>query len=307
MNSSRRGTLYLIDTSIYIFRAWFALPDSITGPDGEPVNAIRGYTDFLLKFLEEAKPVHVAAAFDGSQTESFRKQIYPDYKANREPAPPELKTQLAACKEITQALGIYTATSNTHEADDLIGTLARRFGSNKKQVCILSRDKDLGQLLLNTGDVLWDFAANVCMDSKAIQQKLGVKPELIPDYLGLAGDAVDNIPGVPGVGAKTAAALLAEFGALENVYECLDDILEMNLRGAKRVHALLKAHRQQAMLSRELATIAIDAPVDARLNTLNWQGIQTKPIERLYDQYGFGVVTRQRTARLKQAQDHNLQ
>ncbi|MGD8690520.1 MAG: 5'-3' exonuclease H3TH domain-containing protein, partial [Gammaproteobacteria bacterium] len=230
--------VFLIDASVYIFRAWFSLPPTLTGPDGEPVNAVYGFTGFLLGLLESEQPAHVAAAFDESLTTSFRNALYPDYKASRELPPPELEAQLRACAEVAAALGLATFASPTYEADDLIGGLAATARRASRPVTIVSRDKDLGQLLQD-GDTLWDGA-----DRRAgpadIEARFGVPPRAIPDLFGLMGDAVDNIPGVRGIGARTAAALIAHFGDLEALYANLDSIDSLELRGTARIRRLLE-------------------------------------------------------------------
>lgn len=197
---------YLIDASIYIFRAWFSIPDSMTDTDRNPVNAVFGYARFLSDFLETVQPEFVAAAFDESLTTSFRTEIYPEYKANREPAPPELKRQFEQCRRVTRALGIMDCADGAYEADDLIGTLAAGMRDAGHCVTIVSRDKDLVQILQD-GDSMWDYAGDKTTRYDQVHGAFGVRPEQMVDFLGLAGDSVDNIPGAPGVGQKTATAL----------------------------------------------------------------------------------------------------
>lgn len=278
--------VYLLDASVYVFRAWFALPDRFHAPDGRPVNAVYGYTRFLLEFLEGERPVHVAAAFDESLTSSFRNRIYPAYKANREPAPPELKEQFRLCQRITRALGVPVYSSTRYEADDLIGTLAEHARSAGQHCVLLTRDKDLAQLLA-PGDLWWDYAAGQRHDQRGVREKFGVDPAQLADYLALVGDSVDNIPGVPGVGPKAAAALLAFAGGLDGLYARLDAVPSLPLRGAAALANRLAAHRKQAFLSRELARIRRDVPL--RRIELRRRPANRRALARFCTELGFGA------------------
>ncbi|HEX7047438.1 MAG TPA: 5'-3' exonuclease H3TH domain-containing protein [Gammaproteobacteria bacterium] len=288
--------LYLVDASVYIFRAYFSLPDSIRDRSGHPVQAVYGFTRFLVELLAREQPRYLACAFDESLTSSFRNRIYPPYKANRVLPPPELEQQLKACRRAARALGIATFASKRYEADDLIGTLARRHGRGRA-VVIVSRDKDLAQLV-REGDVFWDYGAGERHDVQSITSKLGVPPARIPDLLGLAGDAVDNIPGVAGIGVKTAAALLQAFEDLDDVYANLDRVAALPLRGAVGIAARLAAGRDLASLSRELATIHCDIPLKTTLAELRWTGINTRAVNRLLNELGFGASLRRQIERL---------
>lgn len=289
--------IYLIDASVYIFRAYFSLPDSFRNRKGDPVNAVYGFTRFLIDLLERERPRYVACAFDKSLTSSFRNRLYPPYKANRESPPPELKNQLRACRLAARTLGIAEFASRRFEADDLIGTLARRHRARNRPVTIVTRDKDLAQLIC-PGDVFWDFAADERLNREDLCEKHGVLPECVPDLLGLAGDAVDNIPGVRGVGAKTAAALLMEFGSLDALYDNLHRVPETRIRGARSVAAKLAAGRDMAFLSRQLATIYCEAPLNTQLGDLRWQRPEQTSIRRFFHRMNFGAGLRERALRL---------
>ncbi|HEX7030477.1 MAG TPA: 5'-3' exonuclease H3TH domain-containing protein [Gammaproteobacteria bacterium] len=288
--------LHLVDASVYIFRAYFSLPDSIRDPAGNPVQAVYGFTRFLVDLLARQRPRHIACAFDESLTSSFRNRIYPPYKTNRALPPPELEKQLKACRRAARALGIATFASRRYEADDLIGTLAKRHG-RRRTVVVVSRDKDLAQLI-RAGDVFWDYAADERHDAGSITAKLGVPPARIPDLLGLAGDAVDNIPGVAGIGAKTAVALLAAFDSLDMLYANLDRVASLSLRGASGIAARLAAGRDAAFLSRELATIHCDVPLNTTLADLRWSGVNDRALSRFFNELGFGASLRQQVVRL---------
>lgn len=282
-------TIYLIDASPYIFRAYFSIPASMKTPDGQPANAVYGYTAFLLDLVKRAEPTHLAVAFDGSLTSSFRNEFYPAYKANRELPDPELKAQLAACWQVTEALGMKAYIDDRYEADDIIGTLIAKFAKKACDFVVVSSDKDLAQLV-NKRTRLWDFAKDRRFDEKAVKQHFGVRANQIVDLLALMGDAVDNIPGVKGVGEKTAAALLAKFPDLETLYQKLALVEKMELRGAAAIRAKLEQHRELAFLSKKLATIAGDAPIQATLQMLKYSGADRRQIEALFDRLGFGKI-----------------
>ena len=280
------ATAYLVDASPYIFRSYFSLPETITDPAGRSVAAVYGFAGFLIRLIQEEAPSHLAIAFDGSLTTSFRNEIYPDYKANRDLPPPELEAQLDDCRELAAAFGAATFIDRRFEADDLIATLGRGLVAAGHRVVVVSSDKDLCQLV---GDrvTMFDFARGERYDAARVRRKFGVRPRQIPDFLGLAGDPVDNIPGIRGVGKKTAAALLAEFADLEALYEDLDRVAELPLRGARAVAARLDSGREDAFLSRRLARLAEDASAAARLEGLALHGADRKLVERLFARLGF--------------------
>ncbi len=289
--------VHLIDASVWVFRAYFALPDSIRAPDGRPMNAVWGFAGFLGDVLDRAGPSHVAACFDESLSSSFRNERYAEYKANREPAPDDLKAQFADCKALCAALGIPALSSRRFEADDIIATLVKRARAADHAVTIVTRDKDLAQLL-GPDDLLWDFAEDISYDARAIEQRFGVPPSRMTDWQGLVGDAVDNIPGVRGVGPKAATALIQRYADLEGVYANLAGVAELELRGAKRLATLLADGREQAFLSRELATLHAEVPVEQTLEDLEWHGVDRTAFDALATEFGFGSGTRARLARL---------
>ena len=286
-------TVHLIDASLYIFRAWHSMPPEFVDADGAPVNAVHGFTRFLCDFLERAQPTHIAVAFDESLTSSFRNAIYPAYKANRELPPAELKVQFDYCKRVAAAFGLCVLRDTQYEADDLIGsalTLARAHGMRS---VIVSADKDFGQLI-GDHDEQWDFSKDQRWDAHGVKQRLGVRPDQVADFLGLTGAAVDNIPGVPGVGAKTAAQLLANFDSLDALYARIEEVPYLRLRGAGQTYVRLKEHRAQAMLSRALASIVLDAPVPAHPSGLARAAADADALDALLDTLRFGPLTRKR-------------
>ena len=291
-------TLYLIDASLYVFRAWHAVPMEFHDAQGAPVNAVYGFLRFLCDFLERTRPTHVAVAFDESLTSSFRNAIYPEYKANRELPPAELVAQFAYCKAMTAALGLTVLTDIQYEADDLIGStlaLGRRHGC---RAVIVSADKDFGQLV-SAVDEQWDFSRDQRWDMHGVKQRLGVRPDQVADFLALTGDAVDNIPGVPGIGAKTAATLLHHFDTLDGLFARIEEIPYLRFRGAGQAYVRLKQYREQALLSRALTGIALDAPVPAHVDALSWSAPDLVQLEALLEKLRFGPLTRSRCRALK--------
>jgi len=288
---------YLIDGSVYVFRAWFSMPDDMVDDDGNPVNAFYGFCRFLGDFMERVRPEHVAVLFDESLSTSFRNQIYPQYKANRDPAPPELKRQFAMCREYARAMGLLECAHPEYEADDLIGTLVIEGRELGIPSTIVSRDKDLAQLLTKQ-DVFWDFAGKGQIGYEQIPEVFGVWPEQIADFLALAGDSVDNIPGVPGVGKKTAAALLQHFGSLDEIYGNLGTVHEVTVRGAKTLGAKLEQHRDAAMLARQLTGIACDVPIERPQAGLRPQAPKLGAVNALFDRANFGTALRRQAERV---------
>ncbi|GAB3276952.1 5'-3' exonuclease [Parahaliea aestuarii] len=251
---------WLLDASIYIFRAWFSLPDRWHSPDGMPLNAVVGYAGFLASMVERCAPqALLAAAFDESLGTCFRNAIYPGYKASRSLPDETLAFQLHACRELTERLGLPCYGGPDYEADDYLATLARLCREAGYPVTLVSRDKDLGQLLF-PGDALWDAAADQALDADGFRQRFGVLPRQFPDYQGLVGDAIDDIPGVPGVGARSTVALLTHFDSLDALAVRLDEVAGLPLRGASGLQRKLEAHWPQALMSRELARLESAVP-----------------------------------------------
>ena len=285
--------VYLVDASIYLFRAWHSMPDEFQNHHGQPTNAVYGFTGFLCTLLEQTAASHVGVAFDIALTSSFRNDIYAPYKANREPAPEALSRQFAWAREVAEAMGFRCYGDERFEADDLIGTLARYWQQRGHPIVVVSGDKDLTQLL-TTRDSWWDFARNKRYDSDAVYEKFGVYPEQIADYLALTGDAVDNIPGVPGVGPKTAAALLTHFGTLEALYERLDEIPHLSFRGAKTMPAKLRKHQQDAVLARRLTGIESAVESVLAMPDIQRHDLDEARLNRMFDELAFGAMLRRR-------------
>ncbi|MGH6780976.1 MAG: 5'-3' exonuclease [Sphingomonadaceae bacterium] len=296
---SRSGVppVHLIDASYFVFRAYYSVGIEMTDGDGQPVNALYGFGRFLGDLIEEAKPAHLAVAFDESLSSSFRNEIFPAYKANREPAPPELKRQFGLCRQLCRLLGIAEFSSPRYEADDIIGTIATRLRARGHSAVLVTRDKDLAQLVRD-GDHYWDYAGERTFGYGDIEGQFGVRPERMADYLALTGDSVDNIPGVPGVGPKTAAALLRTFASLEEIYDGLERVAKLPIRGAGKLPERLTKHRDAAWLARRLTTIACDMPLEVSAEMLRRRKPDLEALGAFYDQARFGAALRRQAERI---------
>lgn len=294
---------YLIDASVYVFRAYYSIPEDMVDDNGNPINALYGFCRFIGDFMEQVTPEYVAVLFDESSAETFRTAIYPEYKANRDPAPPELKRQFAQCRRFVRALGLMELSNPTYEADDLIGTLVEHGRRQGRASTIITRDKDLTQLV-SKEDVFWDFAGKGKLRYDQIPDSFGVWPEQIADFLALAGDAVDNIKGVPGVGKKTATGLLQHFGSLNKIYANLDKVHEVKVRGAKTLAAKLDAHKEDAYLARQLTGIACDVPIENAEALMQPAAPKLGEINALFDEAGIGMALRRQAERVSDIYRH---
>ncbi len=290
-------TAHLVDGSLYVCRAYFAPMPDIAGADGASVVAVHGFTRFLLDLVERTQPTHIAVAFDESLTTSFRNDIYPAYKAHREPAPADLMQQFAFCKDVAAALGVTVLSDARYEADDLIGSALMALRMEGFRGVIVSADKDFGQLI-GTEDEQWDPQRNQRWDAHGVKARLGVRPDQVADYLALTGDNVDNIPGVPGIGPKTAAILLQHFGTLDALLERAEEVAFLRMRGAAAAALRLREHRESAKLSRLLSVIALDAPVPLAPADYARRAIDLAALEDLFERLRFGPLTRARVRAL---------
>lgn len=297
MLQRERPLIHLIDASVFVFRAWYSIPPDMSDAEGRPVNAVYGYAGFLCDLLERARPTHMAVAFDESLTTSFRNEIYPPYKANRELPPAELEQQFALCREITGALGLRHFADERYEADDIIGTLAWLGRAEGMPSTLVTRDKDLAQLL-RPGDVFLNPVDDRRYEYGEIAERFGALPERMADFQALVGDKVDNVSGVPGVGAKTAAALFDEFDSLESLYAQLERVEDLPIRGAKSVARRLREHRDAAFLARDLTRIVTDMPLSIRCRDLRTGKPDEAALDALFDRLDFGQRLRRQVGRL---------
>jgi 5'-3' exonuclease len=289
--------LYLVDASVFVFRAWHSVPIALVDPDGNAVNALHGFSRFLGDLIEQVRPQHIAVAFDSGRVNSFRNRLYPPYKANREETPEDLKRQFLQCQRVCEALGIASFVSCEYEADDIIGALATRARANGRKVVLVTRDKDLSQLV-RPGDEYWDYLSDKRFGYDRIADRFGVRPERMACFLALMGDAVDNIPGVPGVGRKTASMLFDHFESLHHLYSDLDRVLKIKLRNAGFVCGQLRDYREAAFLARQLTEIACDMPLDVELAQLRRRPPDLGALNRFYDVVGFGRLLRNQAERI---------
>jgi 5'-3' exonuclease len=282
-----------VDASLYVFRAWHSMPDQFHDADGWPTNAVHGFARFLLELLEQERPKHITIAFDEALDSCFRNKLYPAYKANRDPAPEELKRQFTHCKALCAALGLNVLAHAEYEADDLIGSALHSARPRGFRGVIVSADKDMSQLLMDA-DEQWDFARGQRWGMAGVKARHGAEAAQIADYLALTGDAVDNIPGVTGIGAKSAAILLAHFGSLDVLLTRIDEVAFLRMRGAAQMAVRLREQREHALLWRQLATIALDAPVDGAEPDFVRAGVDAGMLEALSESLRFGPMTRRR-------------
>jgi len=258
----------------------------MTDSEGHPVHAIYGFTNFLCDFVRRTNAEYVGTAFDISLTSSFRNDLYPAYKANRDPAPDELKRQFSYCRLIAKEMGFPCFADSTCEADDIVGTLATKWRQRNSGVTLVTRDKDLLQLL-TPGDTYWDYANDRRVEHHQVKEEFGVRAEQVADYLALTGDAVDNIKGVPGVGPKTASKLLEAYDTLDDVYANLDDLHLINVRGAKTLSEKLSEHKDAAYLAQQLTQIKCDMPISAAKSGLKRKVPDMVAIRKIFDELGF--------------------
>jgi DNA polymerase-1 len=257
--SDETAPIVLVDGSSYVYRAFHALP-MLTTSEGRNTGAVRGVISMLRRLLKDYPESPVAVVFD-AKGKTFRDDIYPEYKAHRPPMPDELREQIEPIHEIVKAMGLPFICEPGVEADDVIGTLARLASEQGRDVVVSTGDKDMAQLV-NAHTTLVNTMTETVMDEEGVEKKFGVPPSLIIDFLALMGDKVDNIPGVPGVGEKTALALLQGLGGIDAIYAALDKVAELSFRGAKTMGAKLDAEKDNAYLSYQLATIKTDVELE---------------------------------------------
>jgi len=268
--------LYLIDGSSYIFRAYYGVRGDLSTSDGFPTNAVYGFVTMLLKFLREYEPRYLGMVFD-SKGEVFRNEIYPEYKANRDEAPESLQLQFPKIFELVRAFSIPMLAMEGYEADDIIGTIARAQGTSK--VVLVTGDKDFCQLV-SENVTLVDTMRERVTGVGEVRQKYGIEPGQMIDFFALVGDKVDNIPGVAGVGEKTASALISNYGNLEGIYRNLEEL-------RPSVAQRLREHKDNAYLSRELVTIKTDVEVGTGIEDFRYDGYATEDLQEIFSELEF--------------------
>jgi DNA polymerase I len=276
--SPEKGKLLLVDGNSLVYRSFFAIP-RLTNREGAPTNAAYGFVAVLRKILAEETPHHVAVVFDAGGT-NFRHRLYPQYKANRPPTPDDLASQLPLTREVCQVLGLPIVEVRDVEADDVIGTLARRAAREGYQVFVVSSDKDFLQLVSEKITVIQP-GKEIRYDPAMVAEKFGVPPEKVTDVLGLVGDSVDNVPGVAGIGMKGAVSLIREWGSVESALEHVEKLSN------KRQREALQEHAEGALLSKKLVCLDTDVSLPVQPDELRYRGADRKAAFELFERLGF--------------------
>ena len=276
--------LILVDGSSYLYRAYHAFPP-LTNSAGEPTGAMYGVLNMLKSLLMQYQPSHVAVVFD-AKGKTFRDELFEHYKSHRPPMPDDLRAQIAPLHEMVKAMGLPLLAVSGVEADDVIGTLALEAGKQGRSVLISTGDKDMAQLV--TPEItLINTMSNTVLGPEEVEEKYGVPPALIIDFLAMMGDSSDNIPGVPGVGEKTAQALLQGLGGMHAIYDNLDKVSGLSFRGAKTMAAKLEQNRDVAFLSYQLATIKTDVPLEVSYDQLTVNQPDVETLQTLFARFEF--------------------
>jgi 5'-3' exonuclease len=274
--------VYVIDAMNYIFRAYHGIPDNMSSPSGMRTNAVLGYLRTLLRIIKERKPDYIAAAFE--KPASFRTSIFAEYKANRTQAPADLQPQFDYCRKITEAIGVACLEVDNYEADDVIGTIATQMSACGHEVVVVTGDKDMSQLV-SSGVRVYDMAREHWLDEAAVRDKFGVSPAQIPDLLALHGDHVDNIPGIPGVGEKTARQILSVCRSVEDVAQTHIDA-GLKFRGRDEILRRIRENMDTVRISRQLATICCDAPMAVTPDRLRYRRADRRSLVPLCRELG---------------------
>ena len=278
-------TLYLIDGHSQIYRAYYAPFRSLTSPTGEPTRATYVFCSMLLKFIQDRRPRYLAMALDGPAEKLHRRKLYADYKVTRKPMPEDLPVQIGRIVQIVQAMGIPVLQQEGYEADDILATAAERFAGPKMDVVLISRDKDLDQLV-GPHVALYDPMKDERFDAAAIQSAKGYPPDQAVEVQALAGDTSDNVPGVPGVGPKTAAKLIAQYGSIDDLMQHLD---ELSPKLAER----LRPSAEQIALARKLVTLDRHVPIELDLEAMRFAGVRGEAIRPIFAELGFNRLLEQ--------------
>lgn len=278
-----KNVLYLIDGSSYIFRAYHAIR-SLSNSKGFPTNAIYGFTNMIFKFLKDYNPDYLAIVFD-SKGKTFRDKIYPLYKANREEPPDDLKQQIPKIYDVVDALAIPKVQMEGYEADDLIGTITRDSENQGLKVVVITGDKDFSQLV-SENVTLIDTMRNKETRLEDVREKFSVSPERVTDVFALAGDSIDNIPGVKGIGEKTAKVLISKYGSLEGLFDNLDKL-------SRRQRELIEENKDKALLSKKLVTIKTDVPIEFTVDDFRFRGINKDNVLTIFEELEFKSLLRE--------------
>lgn len=284
----QRPRLFLIDGSSYIFRAFYGSPP-LDHSTGLPTHAVFGFLTLLLKLLKQYQPEYAAVIFDAGR-ENFRHRLFSAYKSNRPERPASLTAQFPYLRRLVDALNLPLLELPGYEADDVIATVCETMAERDCEFVIVSSDKDFMQLVSRRIQ-LFDSARNRWIDTVDVHARFGVSPDRVVEVMGLMGDPVDNIPGVRGVGAKTAIALIQQFDTLERLYHRLDEVPALNLRGALRLRQILAEGKDAAFLSRDLVTVRRDAPLTIGFEELRRTDFHEPKLRGLFVELEFTNLT----------------
>ncbi|MCH7559937.1 MAG: hypothetical protein IIC67_00970 [Thaumarchaeota archaeon] len=295
LNLKGKKVLIILDSNAIVHRSYHALPD-FRSPKGELVNAVYGFISILLKVLREFNPDYIAATFDVAGP-TFRDLEYEEYKAKRVKAPDELYAQIPMIKDVLRAFNISIYEKESFEADDIIGTIAKAVQQGESKVrhpvqtIIVSGDLDTLQLVDKNTRVYTmrkGLKDTIIYDEEAVKKRFGgLTPDQMVDYKGLRGDPSDNIPGVVGIGEKTAIRLLSDFGSMDNLYRELEENTDKSKTIKQKMRDTLIKYKDQAFFSRELVTVRVDVPIDFKIENLLWKDYSRDEIERVFNKFNF--------------------
>src|SRR3989441_9590120 len=289
--SSGPKKLFLVDAMAHVYRAFFApMPQRLTGPGGVPTNVPFLFGNILRRLIKDYQPDYIGIVFDPPGA-TFRDKLFEKYKAQRQPMPDEMRVQLPFVRRLCEAMRLPILEIKGYEADDVIGTMAVKAGKHNLEVLIVSNDKDMMQLVgksvrtLRTGS--GGLKGDIVVDEKKVEEILGVPPDKVVDYMSLLGDTIDNIPGAKGIGEKGAAELINRYGSVEKALDHADEVPN------KRYREALQQQREQVMMSKQLAAIATDAPVELNLQALERRAPDVSALAALYRDLGFNSLLRE--------------
>src|ERR1700741_372516 len=288
---SARKKLFLVDAMAHIYRAFFApMPQRLRGPGGIPTNVPFLFGKIKRRLIKDYRPDYIGIVFDPPGA-TFRDKLFEQYKAQRQPMPDEMRVQLPFVRRLCEAMRLSVLEVKGYEADDVIGTMAVKAGRDNLEVLIVSNDKDMMQLVgknvrtLRTGS--GGLKGDVIVDERKVEELLGVPPEKVVDYMALLGDTIDNIPGAKGIGEKGAAELIKKYGSVESALDHADEVPN------KRYREALQQQREQVLMSKQLAEIAKDAPIEVNLKELELRPANAAALGALYRELGFSSLLRE--------------
>ena len=282
-NKKNLNDVFLVDSTGFVLKYWFAVPPVKT-QNYESIAAVLGFIGFVIRLLHDYQPKYISFAFDESLGSCFRNKIYPDYKKTREKAPDELKSQFSLCREFLTLMGLNNNASKTHEADDILYTIAKDTKKLNLNNIILTNDKDLYQLIYEN-DIWWNYADKKFSYNELVK-KLNFDPHDLSDFLGLMGDSVDNIPGAPGLGEKTATALMSEYKNLDNIMNSLESIPSRVGSKYKRFIKIIEENKKIIYLSKKLATLDYIPQIKINLNMIERKLIEIEKIDSFFKKTG---------------------